>query len=259
MEIETWVISAGRAANVQRLSLDLRWENFKWAVPRGQGEDYEINGAKDVMEVDGDLPNLCGQRNAVLDHCHEQGKAAFLLDDDIKQLRLVRSVKPQKIEKVGLGPALDHLTETMAHAIRDGSHARLGGFASTQNWLYVMDRPAVETRALICQLFLVLPSDIRFDPDMEFTEDYDFAFQHIEKYGGVVRDNHVLVNADKKKMAGGHQIWADREWRDAVAREKLMHKWPDRVTWPHPTKGPTEVRVKWQLKSGSAHGSATRN
>lgn len=245
MRWAAWAVSAGRPDNVPALEA-MAGMALSWAVPAGEESAYIDAGAEAVLGVPGALPNICGTRNAVMDMQWglDPEAAVVMLDDDTRAFRLVgwHEGTRARTAKVGLSVVVEHVLAQMeAHP-----GMRLGGIAPTANWLYVCGGPTVKTRAFIqSQLVVVKPTHLRYDPDLELSEDYDYWLQHAEEYGGAVRDDLVLIDAVKRTNAGGLQGLDDRASADCASRRRLAAKWPLNVVWPHPRKGEREVLVRF--------------
>jgi hypothetical protein len=232
---------------VARIEALAGWKDrILWVVPKGQAADYRFQGATTCIEVRGSRPNICGSRNAVLDIAFQQNRPAVVfLDDDTKNLRYVYEYEGThaKQEKVTVAFAVEHLLRCMD----EHPNAKLGGIGPTANWLYVCGGERIKTRAFIQSNFaLVKRTHLRYDSDLELSEDYDYCIQHLETYGSIVRDDLILGDYQKRTNAGGLQSLANREAADIASRARLHRRWPEYVTWPHPKAGTREVLVKWK-------------
>lgn len=247
VRVEGACVSAGRPHQVARMEAMCEWPGgLTWVVPKGQGEDYKFQGAQQVISVEGDLPNICGQRNVLLDWAFDQGiEALAITDDDTKQFRYVEwhEGTRARTRKTNLPFVVDHLLTAMEGV----PEARLGGIAPTANWLYVCNGPRVKTRAFVQGNFtLIKNTPLRYDPDQELSEDYDYCLMHLHEYGVVCRDDLILGDYTKLTNSGGLQDLPDRAAANAASRRRLKAKWPKVVTHPHPKKGDVEVLIDWK-------------
>lgn len=80
-------------------------------------------------------------------------------------------------------------------------------------------------RATTASAMLVQPSEPRFRSGI-INEDYDFYFQHMAKYGGIINNLDLLLLFDFARMPGG--VGADRNPEmQAKVRAYFKENWPD--------------------------------
>lgn len=241
------IVSANRAHQVARMQAKLNWyEPPMWVIPGWQLNDYRFQGSRRNMENNAPLPNITAGRNKVLDFAfgHDYEAVCFI-DDDLQSLREVTEWKGThaKAHTIQIEVAIAHLLKVM-----EGYPSfRLGGIAPTVNWLFVCNGGRVKTRAFVQSNFAIVKrTDLRYDPAMELSEDYDYCLQHTAEYGGIVRDDLVLSGFAKKTNSGGLQSLPNRDAMIVESRRDLHEKWPQVVRWPHPKAGDREVLVKWK-------------
>merc|ERR1711879_578085 len=80
------------------------------------------------------------------------------------------------------------------------------------------------TNFILGDFFVSEPSDIRFDTRLDLKEDYDYTAAHLDKYGGVLRCNRLLVAAKHQTNSGGACSYrsTEREQRNITI---LKEKW----------------------------------
>jgi hypothetical protein len=209
-----------------------------WYVPENQALQYREVGAKVRPLPDGPPPQLVPARNAVLEDAFDAGKVAVMLDDDLRSIAMVGKHTDTRAERTRVNVPF---AVRMVLKAMEASELRLGGVSAASNWMYVRDKKhLVKHGAFIRDFYVVKPSTPRFDPELEYSEDYDFNIQHVTEYGGTLRIDTLLPVFDKLVNRGGLQTVRDDAGITA-SRQRLEAKWPDFITWPHPKKGGTEV------------------
>ena len=229
------IVSAGRPGAVPPMVNHLDGLRHTWYVPVGEGGNYRYAGAREVVEVEG---NLSDQRNAVLETAFADGRAAVELNDDLVNIRWTDDGKTQ--EMIGLPAALVRL-----HRELEASGFRFGGSATTTN-LYFYREPIGRRHFIMAHMMMMFPGPERFDPAMRLKEDYDYTLQHLSAYGGVCRVNGLLANFRHYEKRGGcgpyrtpeeeerHVVYLLEKWPDAIRRNprrdhEVLIKWPPKV------------------------------
>lgn len=223
------IVSHRRPSNV--LSMMNKVGSATWIVGPGEGLQYKAAGAEFVVEQAG---GLISQRNRALELAFKRDVPCVQLDDDMVDLHLAVDKKTKK--KISFNEAIQKI-----QALQNECKASLLGGPPTTNLFYFNPmRPVSMNKFIIGSFMYVMPSDIRFDPDLRLKEDYDFTVQH-SNYMGAVRMNDLFFEFKHYGNSGGCQEYrTDALERDAA--ERLMRKWPGRFR-AHP-KRENEVILK---------------
>merc|ERR1712014_232892 len=88
--------------------------------------------------------------------------------------------------------------------MRSRSNCKLGGvYCLSNSGRALCQERFTEHQFIMGDFFVSEPSDIRFDTRLDLKEDYDYTAAHLDKYGGVLRCNRLLVAAKHQTNSGG--------------------------------------------------------
>eukprot|EP00927_Polykrikos_kofoidii_P023440 TRINITY_DN21604_c0_g1_i2.p1 TRINITY_DN21604_c0_g1~~TRINITY_DN21604_c0_g1_i2.p1 ORF type:complete len:546 (+),score=112.83 TRINITY_DN21604_c0_g1_i2:32-1639(+) len=263
------VISARRAGDAQGIRGLVRVQGHllaagvspRWYVDEASVEDYRRLGLDAVVGG-----KLTPSRNMALRDAEEQKKACVQISDDIAGWQYTPGeigpglVGGQKLQAANVIAQNQRLEISPVAAARfllakmrgcEGEEQpRLGGVYLTGNAAQGMLVEAFSRNAFILGDFFVHDrSPCRFDESITLKEDYDFTCSHLSEHGSVMRCNRMVVHAAHETNAGGACDVRDDKGkleRDNIAI--LTRKWPG-VFKPHPTRGDTQVILKWPKRA----------
>jgi len=177
---------------------------------------------------------LCHSRNEALKDAWKLNIPCVMLDDDLKKLKLA-TVLDAPSEALGKGQTLTKSTcditfastvELMRTRLKDTKNMiKLAGVAPTTNLFYFDPKKLINTASFIIASFImVLPNELYFDEEFKTKEDYDYTLQHIQKYGGVLRNNDIFAEfAHYTNKGGVVQYRTAKIEQESIKR--LQSKW----------------------------------
>ena len=188
------IVSHKRSDNVESMQ-NLVGDDVVWYVGKDEKEDYINSGAKKVIESGA----LCHSRNMVLDDA-EKFDYSVQFSDDLKRIEKVSVLGSKKIKKeITVDESLEEIITQM-----DKYGMYLGAVSPTNNEFYFSEtRPIGLRHFCLGDLHVVKKCDLRFDENLTLKEDYDYTLQHIKKFGGVCRLNHILPTFTHRVNKGG--------------------------------------------------------
>jgi hypothetical protein len=200
------IISANRPYQVSKMEEALPSSNPVWFVPKGQGELYAEQGAKNIKEVDGTLPMKSIQLNYALDEGFANNEPVVTLDDDFVWVKRVFIDGEQRVTvNISLERAIEELLDLLKE-----SRFHLAGVSATTNALWVQTQPKFRG-SLTGQIMAQTPSVVRYDPDIKSFVDNEYCMAHHAEHGGLIMHTQLLANfhmlgrsasADKKYDGG---------------------------------------------------------
>lgn len=215
----------------------------------GKGNDlveYAKNGAVTIVP---DL-SLMEARNYALNDAFSKGETCCQVSDDLVKSRAyifdqtdfdrskygvshaVMKEKPQA--------ALKDICEELMHPL-GFSGFKLGGISPTTNQMSLRNK-ICNKHFILGDLFVCLPTDLRFDMNMTLKEDYDFTLQHVKEYGGVVRADYIYAQFGHKTAGGVKDIRSEeREQQNISYLKEKWGKYPEAVK-DSPTRK-NEIRI----------------
>jgi len=109
--------------------------------------------------------------------------------------------------------------------MRSRTDCKLGGVYCLSNAGRAMCQDRFGDHQFIMgDFFVAEPSDIRFDTRLDLKEDYDYTCSHLERYGNILRCNHLLIHAKHLTNAGGACSYRNAE-REQGNITILKEKW----------------------------------
>jgi len=225
-----------------------------WYVDKKSIHGYRALGFNVVQ----DGGSLVAARNKALKDAAKLGKACCQVSDDIRAWHYYlvpddvkittedeANAKARHLRRVAVSPVS---AARFILAKMRATKSKLGGVLPTGNVARGLLAPPIGKRSFILGDFFVseLRSAVRFDPHFTLKEDYDFSCSHIQKYGGVLRLNRMVLTVKHYSNAGGAV-----SVRNVVEEQRniqiLRKKWP-RAIRLHPTRE-NEVVLQWPTKS----------
>lgn len=208
-----------------------------WYVYDHEREDYEReahdSGVRHLIDIKSRKQyGLSHGRNEILEDAFDLGVPCVMMDDDYDGTSFVLNYKisyehgaPYRIVGINLDQTIDLMLRRMKRF-----PFKLAGPRPDAQPLNTHEC-IVSHRQLIGACMVVQPCDLRFDPDFPHNEDYDFFFQHLKEYGGVVANMDLLMHFWHWGNEGGVVSERDEDMGDEVLT--VMQKWRDYVN-PRP-------------------------
>ena len=150
-----------------------------WFVPREEVKQYEDEGA---ITFPCDEIGLPQQRNYALEEAFKNNQTAVLLDDDLIGFNFIyhdKTLKPLTF------------VETVQAMKREVNIFKLAGNSSGTNLFWYDPKRPTSKKSPVGGIFLIKPSEPRYDPALRYNEDMDFSIQHYVKYGGLIKINYI--------------------------------------------------------------------
>lgn len=209
------IISHKRPQNVPKVQAITGYD-VTWYVGKGEVRDYELYGAKVVVEAGG----LCRARNLAIEDAFGFGKICVQLSDDFSGLKMLTEPKLKTAVKTPFMETLFYMLNEL-----DKTPYKLAGVAPTPNaFFYHSD---FSTNLFVVGDFIMIkPCVLCFDEGLRLKEDYDYTVQHFKSYGGALRINRVLATFAHRTNKGGAVDYRTEEMeQEQIAF--LMQKHPD--------------------------------
>jgi len=218
-----------------------------WYVDAESLADYKKLGLKAVIGG-----KLTPSRNKALEDARKQGKYCVQLSDDIGWYEYMHG--KTAVEKgddacnaayaaatrfsVSPVAAARFLIAKMRGATTAKCGPKLAGvFPLASCARSFGGAPESRKNFVLGDFFVVDPSStLKFDPNMNLKEDYDFTAAHISKYGSVMRCNRMTVHAKHYSNSGGACTNRDSKGKEERRNiDILFRKWPGFFR-NHPTR-----------------------
>lgn len=228
LDASLFVISHKRPQNRERIEAVVG--PATWVVGAGEAEAYgpdSVEGGR-----------LTASRNAALKLAFEQGHRCIQISDDIKSLSLVKFFTDGKKlqEKISFAEAIALMTERL-----EMSPFHLAGVSPTANPFY-SNRSISNRHFVIGDMILVRPCELIFDETMTLKEDYDYTLQHIQRFGGVIRNDDILAKFEHYTNSGGAVSIRNTDEEQKNIR-RLKEKWGN-VVRDNPRR-PNEILLRF--------------
>ena len=191
-----------------------------WFVPPEEHRAYAAGLPKFCDYQQGYGQSMPKARNVALEWCDENipaGMTVIQLDDDLK--KVARAVN-KKRQGISFYEAMCDMLDRL-----EMSDFRLAGVAPTDNPLSVHKNTSANLFIIGSCIAIKRPCPLYFDEQFRLKSDYDYTLQHVERYGGVVRCNDLLLSFDHYSNAGGVVNYRKRDMNDDMVR-RLERKWP---------------------------------
>ena len=229
-----------RPHNVQKME-SLVGDGLVWLVHDMEDlQAYKGAGAERVVVTD--AASLVQQRQAILDHCRNEGVWCVSMDDDVHRTG-AKSRGDYEIEDVDISYIIDTVAETMKSV-----DAHLGGC----NYIGTFLSERVQVRDIISAGFMVIntesPVDWPYDePLLSFRDQWEFSLRHIQEHELVVMLNYLTV-AHKMNTGKGGLESQRTDMLQVESGKEMLRRWPhDLKKLKHSKKEkrlrPGEVRI----------------
>jgi hypothetical protein len=168
-------------------------------------------------------------RNGILDY-HKIGERILMFDDDVEKFYRL-GLKGLKKSLVEMNPEeIKTFVEDAFNKI-EKFETKLWGIYPVENAFY-MSQKLNPKGFIIGTVSGIIKSQLRYDPEVSFKEDYDFTIQHILKFKKVCRFENITVKAGHYSNAGGVcQQRKENPEREGEVAERLMQKYPGVVIY----------------------------
>lgn len=227
------VISYRRSANIGPMSALIG--NATWYVGKDEEQRYR-NGGAEFVRASGDV---ISSRNAALEDAAKHKLPCLQISDDLVRLKQVVIVAGQKNQSkpISFMAAVDLMMSALLE-----TNAKLAGVAPTANPFFFNPKSVVSTNHFIVgDLMLIMPTKLRFDPQFQFKEDYDFTLQNLKAFGCVARYNGILAEFKHYTNKGGAVAFRTTA-KEQVVIARLKAKWGDCIS--DNTKRPNEILLR---------------
>lgn len=211
--LKVFVISHLRSHNVQKLQ-GILGIPCTWVVGKGETEEYKKAGAINVIEGG----TLVESRNKALDVAFAEDCVCVEVSDDLGKIEKLDMTTKEK-KPITFAEALEVFNKEIWY-----TPFKLYGIAPTANAFFIHKARSLNL-FIIGDLIVVKPTKLRFDPDFNLKEDYDYTAQHIKEYGGVMRFNDLLFTFKHYSNKGGAVSYRNDEYEEKAV-QKLMTKHP---------------------------------
>lgn len=228
-DYQIYCVSAGRPRNVPKVS-KIFGSDVTWVVPHDEAQDYRAYGAvRFISQTEG---KVAVARNLALEDAFSQDKACVQTDDDPTYLKIkerdssVRDASPHEF-----------IAEWLKLSVN--SPAKLYGPGQANTFF---SRWTVRQDVFISgEMWLCLPTHLRFDPTLAVCEDVDFCVQHLDTYGEVARVEWQSIKYAHLRNKGGCQRYRTPELEGSI-NARLVARWPKYLRL-HP-KRPHTLQIK---------------
>jgi len=233
---KVYIISHLRAKNVPKIEGIIGTECY-WYVGKGEKEEYELYGAKNVVESGG----LMESRNAALDDAFSENKICVQVSDDISYIRFVKDplgtgLKRGDTDDISFKLAIGYIMKSMDKY----PECKMAGCPPTDNPYFYTGAEYDTNKFIVGDLIVIKPSDLRFDTNLTLKEDYDFTLAHLKKFGCALRCNRVINTFAHRTNAGGAVDYrtTNEEQRNI---NYLTEKWGDMLVTNSKKTRPNEI------------------
>lgn len=232
-KVKIGIISHHRPHNVEFMH-SLVGTKVTWYVGEGEKQDYEAESAT-VVEGGG----MTESRNRALEDAWKEGKAAVLLADDIRKIQKVSVLGVKKnVKDISFVEAVEYMYDNL-----EKTGLYLAGVPPTDNEFFFNEKSLYSFNTFVIGDFIVVKKcDLHFDTQFKTKDDYDYTLQHIQKYGGALRCNSLLISILHYGNKGGVVDIRTPEFeQDAIAR--LKKKWGTNTIKDNPRR-PNEILLR---------------
>ena len=178
MSYRVYIPSKGRAGKVTTHKLFL---NSVIDCPESEVKEYEKHH-KIVIGVPDQVRGITATRNWILDNVEDEWH--IQVDDDALSFHRFEKGKMSTF----IDPNLIHEIMQNQFEICDSWGLKVWGFALAADYKFYREYTPFSTQGVIgANIIGIIRNPLRFDERLRVKEDYDYAMQHIAKYGGALR------------------------------------------------------------------------
>ena len=219
MEYKVYIPSMGRAGKVTTHELFME---SHIVCPNREVIEYK-KYHKNVIGVDDNIKGITNTRNWILDY--NKDNYHIQVDDDALSFYSFEKGKLQKFINV------DKINNIIENQFRlcDEWGLKLWGFALAADYKFYREYSPFSTQGVIgANIVGIINTPLRFDARLKVKEDYDYAMQHIAKYGGALRFMKYGIDVIHLTNEGGCVSYRTKEV-EMDAYNILKNKWGNKV------------------------------
>jgi hypothetical protein len=219
MEYKVYIPSMGRAGKVTTHEL---FKESHIVCPNKEVIEYK-KYHKNVIGVDDKIKGITNTRNWILDY--NKDNYHIQVDDDALSFHSFEKGKLQKFIDV------DKINNIIENQFRlcDEWGLKLWGFALAADYKFYREYSPFSTQGVIgANIVGIINNPLRFDARLKVKEDYDYAMQHIAKYGGALRFMKYGIDVIHLTNEGGCVSYRTKEV-EMDAYNILKNKWGNKV------------------------------
>ena len=219
MEYKVYIPSMGRAGKVTTHKL---FKDSHIVCPNREVEEYK-KYHENVIGVDDSIKGITNTRNWILDY--NTDNYHIQVDDDALSFhsfecgKLHKFIDPEKIDRILINQ----------FNLCDEWGLKLWGFALAADYKFYREYTPFSTQGVIGENIVgIINNPLRFDSRLKVKEDYDYAMQHIAKYGGALRYMKYGIDVIHLTNEGGCVSYRTKEV-EMDAYNILKSKWGNKV------------------------------
>lgn len=219
MDFKIYIPSKGRAGKV---TTDKLFNKSYIVCPESEKDDYKIHH-ENVIGVPDKVKGITQTRNWILNNVEDEWHVQ--VDDDalsfhrFEKGKMQTFIDPDRIEKI-----IDNQFN-----ICSGWGLKVWGFALAADYKFYREYTPFSTQGVIgANIIGIIKNDIRFDERLKVKEDYDYAMQHIAKYGGALRCMKYGIDVIHLTNEGGCVAYRTKDV-EMNAYNVLVKKWGRKI------------------------------
>ena len=180
--------------------LEWLWEITIFANPKGEADKYRKE-FPDIRIVEIEEFSWMGKLRAdILSH-YQEWDYILMVDDDIWELKQLTTGKC-KLRTLDKQAVYQFIYQAFDALQEKGK--KLWGVCPTDNPFYMSDKVCNNKFIIWCFMGLI-KTDLEFDPEIYWKEDYDFTMQNILCFGWVDRYDYITTDNKYWTTKGGLQ------------------------------------------------------
>jgi hypothetical protein len=219
MDYKVYIPSKGRAGKV---TTDKLFLDSTIVCPESEVKEYKKHH-KNVLGVDDNVKGITATRNWILENVNDEWQVQ--VDDDALSFHMFERGKMQTfIDKERLNKIVQNQFE-----LCDGWGLKVWGFALAADYKFYREYSPFSTQGVIgANIIGIIKNPLRFDERLKVKEDYDYAMQHIAKYGGALRAMKYGIDVIHLTNEGGCVSYRTKEV-EMEAYSTLLKKWGRKI------------------------------
>jgi hypothetical protein len=219
MEYKVYIPSMGRAGKVTTHKL---FKDSHIVCPNREVELYK-KYHENVIGVEDEIKGITNTRNWILEY--NQDEYHIQVDDDALSFHSFEFGKLQKFIDV---EKINNILENQFR-VCDEWGLKVWGFALAADYKFYREYSPFSTQGVIgANIIGIIKNPLRFDERLKVKEDYDYAMQHIAKYGGALRFMKYGIDVIHLTNEGGCVSYRTKEV-EMNAYNVLKEKWGTKV------------------------------
>ena len=219
MDYKVYIPSMGRAGKVTTHKL---FRNSYIVCPNSEVEEYK-KWHSNVIGVDDKVKGITKTRNWILDYNKDNWH--IQVDDDALSFHMFEK---GKIHKFIDPERIDEILSKQFRVCEEWGY-KVWGFALAADYKFYREYTPFSTQGVIgANIIGVINNPLRFDERLKVKEDYDYAMQHIAKYGGALRFMKYGIDVVHLTNEGGCVSYRTKDV-EMDAYNVLKRKWGRRI------------------------------